>query len=93
MSLVAIIFLQQIAWVVHGIAVFHHWFISELRNLFAFGKWSHLILAWIVLIVVPVIIAAIPAFIYWLIKRRWMPYYMQIVWTVWLVLLAILSYQ
>ncbi len=40
----------------------------------------------ITLVMIPVLIAAIPALVYYAIKRRQMPYFIQITWILWLVI-------
>ncbi|HAF87072.1 MAG TPA: hypothetical protein DCG13_00750 [Legionellales bacterium] len=40
----------------------------------------------LILIGLPMILALIPASFYWLIKRRYMPYFIEVVWSIWLVL-------
>lgn len=37
------------------------------------------------LLIMPLFLAAIPALIYWLAKRRFFPYFMHVVWVFWLV--------
>ncbi|MDF1826745.1 MAG: hypothetical protein P1U39_00475 [Legionellaceae bacterium] len=43
------------------------------------------------LVLVPLGIAAIPALIYWLIKRKHMPYFIELTWVLWLII-AMSSY-
>ncbi len=38
------------------------------------------------LVLTPFLLAGIPALIYWLIKRKKMPYFLELIWLLWLVL-------
>ena len=40
----------------------------------------------VTLVMIPVLIAAIPALVYYAIKRRQMPYFFEITWVLWLVI-------
>ncbi len=45
----------------------------------------------VTLMLIPLLIAALPALIYWIIKRKKMPYFIEITWFFWLIL-AISNY-
>jgi hypothetical protein len=47
---------------------------------------NHIVIAIFLLVVIPVLIVGIPALIYRLITRRMMPYFLELVWCLWLVL-------
>ncbi len=63
----------------------HDWVAQILTNVFSGGKAGNLARELIALLVLPVVVSAIPTMIYWIIKRHWFPYFMEIVWVVWLV--------
>lgn len=52
-------------------------------NISAMGRFTHRI---ITLSLLPVFITAIPALLYWLIKRKNMPHFIAITWLIWLVI-------
>jgi hypothetical protein len=39
----------------------------------------------IALLSLPLLVGLVPAIIYWMVRRHWFPYFMQIVWVVWLI--------
>jgi hypothetical protein len=55
-----------------------------LTEVFSGGPVGNLIRSLIALLTLPVFIGLIPALAYWGIKRHWFPYFMTIVWAVWL---------
>jgi hypothetical protein len=61
------------------------WVSQLLLQVFSGGQIGSTIRDLISLLVMPLFIAAIPACIYWLSKRRMFPYFMHVVWVVWLV--------
>lgn len=62
-----------------------------LENLFGSSFGGELVRDIITLMLVPLILAGLPALIYWLIKRKTMPYFLELLWLFWLIL-AISSY-
>ncbi len=62
----------------------HGWISQVLTEVFSGGQVGNLIRGMIALISVPMIVGLIPATIYWIAKRHWFPYFMEIVWVVWL---------
>ncbi len=62
----------------------HDWISDTLKDVFSGGQAGNLIRELIALLAVPVVAALIPTLIYWLIKRSWFPYFMQIVGVLWL---------
>jgi hypothetical protein len=69
------------------------WVSETLTAVFSGGEVGNLIRNVIALLVIPVVIGLIPAFIYWLVKRSWFPYFMEVVWFFWLVQTAALVIQ
>jgi hypothetical protein len=63
----------------------HDWISQALTSIFAGDQAGNLAKNFIALLCIPVLIGLIPAFVYWMVKRHWFPYFMQIVWVVWLV--------
>lgn len=61
------------------------WISQLLLQVFSGGDIGSAIRNLISLLVVPLFIALIPALVYWLSKRRFFPYFLHVVWTVWLV--------
>jgi hypothetical protein len=62
----------------------HDWIAEVLTNVFSGGQAGNIIRSLIALLAAPVLIALVPTIIYWIAKRRWFPYFMDIVWVIWL---------
>jgi hypothetical protein len=56
-----------------------------LTDVFSAGQAGNLARNLISLLAIPVILGLIPTLIYWIVRRNWFPYFMEIVWVVWLV--------
>ena len=56
-----------------------------LTSVFSGGQTGNLVRAFIALLCIPLIVGLIPAIIFWMVKRRWMPGFMDIIWIVWLI--------
>ncbi len=63
----------------------HDWISNLLTDVFSGGQAGNLARGLIALLALPVLVGAIPALIYWMIRRHWFPYFMEVVWIVWLV--------
>ncbi|OGT37744.1 MAG: hypothetical protein A3F11_00995 [Gammaproteobacteria bacterium RIFCSPHIGHO2_12_FULL_37_14] len=63
----------------------HDWVANALTNIFSGGQAGNLIREMLALLCIPVAIGLIPAILYWAIKRHWFPYFMEVVWVVWLI--------
>lgn len=71
--------------VVHVLINAHDWISQILTDVFSGGQAGNLARGLIALLSMPILIGLVPAMIYWLVKRHWFPYFMQIVWVVWLI--------
>ncbi|MEO8401294.1 MAG: hypothetical protein ABI597_05775 [Gammaproteobacteria bacterium] len=63
----------------------HDWISEQLKQVFSVGMAGNLIRELIALLVMPVVVGLVPSLIYWLIKRHWFPYFMELIWIIWLV--------
>lgn len=63
----------------------HDWVSEILTNVFSGGQAGNLMRGLIALLSIPVLVGLVPASLYWIIKRHWFPYFMEIVWIVWLI--------
>ena len=63
----------------------HEWVSQVLTDVFSGGQAGNLVRGLIALLSIPVFIGLIPAVIYWIARRHWFPYFMEIVWIIWLV--------
>jgi len=63
----------------------HDWVSVMLTNVFSGGETGNLLRGLIALLAIPVVIGLVPTLVYWMIKRNFFPYFMEIVWIVWLI--------
>ncbi|HSW68695.1 MAG TPA: hypothetical protein VLI69_00875 [Gammaproteobacteria bacterium] len=63
----------------------HDWISDLLKDVFSGGQSGNIVRQLIVLLVIPLCVALVPAIIYWMAKRTWFPYFMQFMWVIWLV--------
>lgn len=63
----------------------HDWISELLTNLFSAGQAGNIARGLIALLSVPVLVGLVPALLYWALRRHWFPYFMEIVWFVWLI--------
>lgn len=73
----------------------HDWVAGLLTQVFSGGMAGNLIRKLIALLTIPVGISFIPVCVYWLAKRTWFPYFMELIWIIWLVQTAaiIITYK
>lgn len=63
-----------------------HDLISQmLTHLFSQGQAGNIAKGLIALLSVPVLVGLVPTIIYWMVRRHWFPYFMDVVWIVWLI--------
>lgn len=63
----------------------HDWISEILVAVFSGGQAGNLARGLIALLSVPVLVGTVPAVAYWVIRRHWFPYFMEVVWIVWLI--------
>jgi hypothetical protein len=89
-SLAIILLMPYVQQVVQLLMHAHAWVAELLTNVFSGGYAGRLARGLIALLSVPLLIGLLPAILYWLVKRNRFPYFMQIVWIVWLIQAAAL---
>jgi len=70
---------------VKGLLAAHDWVSQLLTQVFSGGQVGNTIRELLALLCIPVVVGLIPSIIYWVVRRHWVPYFMEIVWIVWLV--------
>ncbi len=63
----------------------HNWIADTLTTIFSGGDAGNLVRNLIALLIIPIAISFIPAIIYWLAKRKWFPYFLELIWVLWLI--------
>lgn len=90
LSLAIVFFMPASQQVVGWIVSAHDWVADVLKDVFAGGGAGDTTRKLLALITVPFAISFIPVIIYWLLKRSWFPYFVQLVWIIWLIQTAAL---
>lgn len=63
----------------------HDWIVQLLKDVFSVGQVGDIARELIALLAVPIAIGGVSAAIYYIAKRNWFPYFMEVVWVVWLI--------
>ncbi|MEO8401513.1 MAG: hypothetical protein ABI597_06920 [Gammaproteobacteria bacterium] len=63
----------------------HDWIAEQLKQVFSVGEAGNLVRQLLALLAMPVVVGFVPALIFWLVKRSWFPYLMELIWVIWLV--------
>lgn len=91
LSVLVILFKTQFADLLHLVATLHGIASDKLAALFS-GSSAGLLVAHIFsLVVIPLVVALIPAFVYWIFYRTEMPHWIVVVWVVWVMLATIIG--
>lgn len=85
LSIVIVLFMPYAQQGMQHLLNAHEWISQLLTDVFSGGQAGNLLRGVIALLSVPLIIGAIPALLYWMVKRHCLPYFMEIVWAVWLI--------
>lgn len=91
LSIAAILFMSQVQLGLNQVLNAHHWIASELKNVFSDDPAGNLIRQLLAMLVMPIVIGFIPIFIYWLAKRAWFPWGMEIIWLLWVMQLSAIA--
>lgn len=68
----------------------HDWIAQTLTEVFSGGQAGNLIRNLLALLAIPLLASLLPVLIYWLAKRQLFPYFMHMIWVIWLVQTAAL---
>lgn len=91
LSMLVIMFAQYAKLFIIYADIVYTYINTLLAPLFGSGYIGEIFRNLVTLVLVPLGIAAIPALIYWLIKRKPMPYFIELTWALWL-MIAMSSY-
>lgn len=91
LSILVVLFKTQFADLLHAIASLHNMASDKLAGLFSGSSAGLLVAHLLSLVLIPVIIALIPAFVYWIFYRTEMPHWLAVVWVVWVMLATIMG--
>lgn len=83
---VAIIFSMSYAQQsVQFLVTAHDWISQLLTEVFSGGQAGNIARGLIALLSIPFLCALIPTLLYWVVRRHWFPYFMEIMWIIWLI--------
>lgn len=85
LSILILLVMPYAQTALHGLLSAHDWVADTLKQVFSGGDAGNLSRELIALLFMPIIVGLIPAFVYWLAKRSWFPYFMHCVWVTWLI--------
>lgn len=63
----------------------HEWVSQVLADVFSVGQAGNLVKGLLALLTIPIFVSLVPAVLYWIARRHWFPYFMEMVWVIWLV--------
>lgn len=86
LSIFVVIFAKYVHILVVYLDMVYTYLNLTLAPIFSYSETGIMVRKVLVLVLLPILIVAIPAIIYWFIKSRRMPYFIEITWVVWLVL-------
>ncbi len=86
LSILIILFANHAHLGIVYIDMFYTWVVLTLTPLFSHGAYGILLRNVFSLVLLPVIIAGIPALIYRAIKGKKMPFLIEIIWVLWLII-------
>lgn len=88
-----ILFMLYAQHAIEWILVAQNWVAEILTQVFSGGPAGDIIRKVLALLLIPFAVALVPTLIYWLTRRHWSPYFMNIVWVVWLIQTAAIIIQ
>ncbi|OGT45953.1 MAG: hypothetical protein A3E83_02625 [Gammaproteobacteria bacterium RIFCSPHIGHO2_12_FULL_41_20] len=91
LSLLAVVGMDYVQQVLDLLISAHTWISDTLMRVFSVDDAGIVAKNLIALLCMPLVIALIPSLIYWLIKRKWFPYFFEIAWIIWLVQIGALA--
>lgn len=91
LSFAMLFLMPPLQWLVGKLYQFELFFAREAGIIFSNGVVGHVARQIITLTLTPLVMAGIPALIYWLFTRRALPYFGHIIWGLWLMLVIILA--
>lgn len=93
LSIIVVIFQNQISEIMNGLVSLHDLFAKDLTFFFSGSAIGRAIQGVIALLLIPVVAGGLSALAFWLVKHVSMPHMMATIWIMWLVVLvAVLSH-
>jgi hypothetical protein len=93
LSLLIILTMSHVQTLLQALLSAHDWIATILKEVFSDGATGNATRELLASLAIPFIAGLIPAALYWLAKRSWFPYFMSVVWVVWLIQTSALVIQ
>jgi hypothetical protein len=90
-SVLAIFIMSEISLFLHYLVVAHQQVLGFLSKFIAGSYAANVVREVIALLTIPLVVALIPSFIYWIFTRQAFIYFTAVLWFVWLLLVAALA--
>lgn len=84
LSILVVLAMPYVQHAVQALASAHDWISNQLTEIFSGGTAGDITRRLIAILAIPLVIGLLPALIYWIAKRQWFPYFMHVVWVIWL---------
>ena len=91
LSVLSVIFKTQLAIVLHWIINWHHHLSTELTSVFSQDKVGLIAQNSLALLLIPLLVTAVVAFALWILRRKMIPFLPEVMWIIWLLLLALIT--
>jgi len=88
-SLLVVVLQTQIAYLLNWVAQFHTDLLSWLSYIFSMGQVGLLLQKIFAIFIIPFAVVAAMGLIFWIFRRREMPYLVQIAWALWFVVATV----
>lgn len=86
LSIIVVVFAPHVHLLIVYIDIFYTYINVHLSPIFSNSSLGIMISKIFLLTLIPILIAAIPALIYRVIKKRHMPYFIEVAWFLWLII-------
>src|SRR3990167_4525725 len=83
-SALVVFFMPQAQQVLHLLVDAHDWIADVLTAVFNGGHACNIARELVALLCIPLLAGLIPAILFFVIRKRWLPCFMEIVWVIWL---------
>lgn len=84
LSAAVVLFMPQAKMIVAFMVDAHGHVSNILADVFSGGNAGNIARGLVALIAIPFIVGLVPSLIYFLVRKHWCPYFMEIMWVVWL---------
>lgn len=84
LSAAIVLFMPQAKVVIDALVSAHNYVSGLLTDVFSAGHAGNIARGLLALITIPLLAGLLPSLVYFLIRKHWFPYFLEIVWFVWL---------